>query len=104
MSTFINNYFNKERNTKIDEKDETEDKLDVNLLSNDQTFKNFCAKSGKKLCVLSFLDGRHNTDSIKQFDGSLKILENAYVAARKKNLPGSFSWVNATCQVFLLNY
>jgi hypothetical protein len=62
--------------------------------------KKYCIK-GRKLCILGLFDGRYNKDSQKQFENSIKILENVGAEARKRGQPASFGWVNATCQVSL---
>ena len=95
LSNFINQYFNHERNTKINEEVE-EEKKDIPFISDNQNFKKVCLK-GKKLCILGFLDARTNKDSLRQFENSIKILENVNSSLRKKQRPATFGWVNATC-------
>jgi len=57
-----------------------------------------CLK-GKKLCILGLLSGKSNKDAQKQFQNSIKVLENVESASRKNSLPTTFGWVNATCHV-----
>jgi hypothetical protein len=57
-----------------------------------------CLK-GKKLCILGLLNGKSNKDAQKQFQNSIKVLENVESASRKNSLPTTFGWVNATCHV-----
>jgi len=103
LSNFINQYFNTERGTKINN-EVNEEKQDISLIHDNQSLKTECLK-GKKLCILGFLDGRSNKDSVKQFENSMKILENIEGESRKKSRHTSFGWVNATCHVkYVFNF
>lgn len=97
LSLFINQYFATSE-TKPIEKEEVEEKQDITFINDKAALVKNCIKN-KKLCVIGFLDGRTNKDSMKQFDNSIKILENVALSSRKKNHPASYGWVNATCQV-----
>lgn len=96
----MNQYFNNERSTKIHEEKVEEKPQDINFIKDNASLDKYCFK-GKKLCVLGFLDGRFNKDSQKQFDNSIKVLENVDIETRKRAKPVSFGWVNATCHVSL---
>lgn len=54
----------------------------------------------KKLCMVAFLDGRTNKNSMDSFDRSISVLEEVHGENQKK--PITFGWVNATCHVRIL--
>lgn len=56
----------------------------------------------KKLCLISFLDGRVNKDSVDSFERSKTVLEEVQAANSKRSI--SYGWVNATCQVMIVLY
>jgi hypothetical protein len=96
LSSFVNQYFNTERSTKINEKEENVTD-DIPFYSSDNILKEKCVDQ-KKLCVIAFLDARHNKNSISQFDSGIKIVEDLAKETKKTGRPVTFGWVNATCQ------
>lgn len=97
LRTFIDQYFIQERDTQITA-EETPSKEDITFISDNDVLKKNCLNK-KKLCLLGFLDGRSNSNSVKMFDKNIKVLEESLEGSKGK--PISFGWVNATCQVLL---
>lgn len=93
---------------KIDRKNESDDDTDIlNEIPNDvgfindtKAFREKCSRR-KKPCLISFLDGRTNLNSMRQFDSNFKELDKFIL--QKKSSKLSLSWVNGTCQVNYFN-
>jgi hypothetical protein len=97
LYAFINQYFNIDRNSRVDlEEEEIEE--DVAFIEDIRKFDINCV-GGRKLCVLAFLDGRTRPDSQEQFRKHINVFEKFNKDSRKNGKPASFGWVNATCQV-----
>ncbi len=101
LYNFINQYFNIERNSKVDQVEE-QILEDVGFIEDRHKFDINC-KLGRKLCFLAFLDGRTKKESEIQFRNNMNVLEHVNKEALKRGKPTSFAWVNATCQVRLKN-
>ena len=95
----IQNLVNRKNNSEVEIDLPMEYLGDVALVNDSRTFRNECTKK-KKPCLISFLDGRMNPNSMKQFDANF--LELDKVLLGKKASHFSFVWVNGTCQVFHL--
>ena len=98
LYSYINQYFNINRNSKVNQVDEAVEE-DVAFIEDRNKFDINCV-GGRKLCVLAFLDGRTRPESREQFLRNLDVYEHVSKASLKKSQPTSFAWVNATCQVY----
>jgi hypothetical protein len=96
LYAFINQYFNIDRNSRVNQEEEIEE--DVAFIEDKSKFDVNCV-GGRKLCVMAFLDGRKRGDSQEQFRKHMNIFEHVNKDSLKKRIPASFAWVNATCQV-----
>jgi hypothetical protein len=89
---------NKRNETDVDTDFLTELPDDVTFLNDTRAFRHECSRK-KKPCLISFLDGRTNPSSMKQFEQNFQELDK--IMLNKKSNIFTYNWINATCQVIL---
>jgi hypothetical protein len=100
LKKFITVNFLREKNEektekKINNSNENKEGV-IEFIDNDNSLKNICTETNKKLCLLSFFDGKVNELSKKSFEKSMNIFKD--FQKKHINKPYNFAWVNATCQ------
>jgi hypothetical protein len=73
-------------------------KEEITYIEHYESYKSFCEEKGKP-CILAFLDGRKNNNSLIEFGKSLRIIDK--IRSNPKHYIYSVSWINATCQTNL---
>lgn len=94
----MQNFFNRKNDSDVDIELDNDLNEDFAYINDTRAFRQECSKK-RKPCMISFLDGRMNPSSMKQFDSNVNELDK--VMLDKKSSQFSFVWVNATCQVIV---